>query len=333
MVAAVQAVPSSRPSPRFDLKAAQTKRVRPPPRIIVYGEPKIGKTSFGASAPGVILIPTEDGSLGVDVPRLPTKGKCETFDDVLQALTVLVDGDHDYKWVVVDTLNGAAQLCEKMVCARDFGGRWSSGNGKEGFDSFGKGAKASPHEMRQFLQLCDRLTQERGVGVILLAHAGLHKQGNALGADFQKFGGEMSKEMWALLSAWADQIGHACREIRATVREGEAKAKASMVNAERWLSFDGGPGRDAGARVGYEMPDKILLSWEAYAEAMGADKVPLLVEQAYGLAAKADDEVRENLKKRFAGEVTREALTELGKEKLEVMCNWLLSRQQQQGGV
>lgn len=332
MVAAVQSSGSPQ-SRRFDLKAAQGKVVRPPPRLIVYGEPKIGKTSFAASAPGVVLVPTEDGSLGVDVPRLPVRGKCESFGDVLEALRVLVTGEHNFQWVAIDTLNGVSQLCDEMVCERDFGGRWNSIPGKEGFNAYGKGEKASAQELRAFLVLLDRLTQERGIGVILLAHAGLHKQGNALGADFQKFGAQVSKEAWALVSGWSDQIGHACREIRATTRENERKAKADAVNAERWLSFDGGPGRDAGSRVGYEMPTKILLSWDAYAEASGADKVPLLVDQAMELAARADDEVKENLKKRFGGEVTRDGLAAIGKQKLEVMCNWLLSREQQQGGV
>lgn len=318
---------TARPS-RFSLSAPRRSATRPPPRVLIYGEPGIGKTTFGCSAPDVVLIPTEDGSLGLDVARLPTEGKCETWADVMQACKVLLAEEHNFKWVVIDTINQASHLCEAMVCERDFGGVWNTTKGAEGFSSYGKGEKAAAQEMRALLSLLDQLQQKRGMGVILLGHVGLLKQANALGADFYKFAGEMSKNAWALVCSWADQVGHACREMRATVRDGETKAKASAIGSERWIVFEGGPGRDAKSRAGYEMPEKILLSWDEYISASDADRIDALVEQAFNLSTRAPDGARASMARKLGGQITKDGLRTVGKQKLEATIGWLLSMQQ-----
>jgi len=107
------------------------------------------------------------------------------------------------------------------------------------------------------------------MGCILLAHQGLHRSGNALGEDFQKFGPDMNKYSWSLLLGWADHIGHACRDFMIHTPHGlEDKGKGIAIekNNTRWLVFEGGPGRDAGSRAGYEMPDRIELNWSHYAD-------------------------------------------------------------------
>jgi hypothetical protein len=164
------------------------------------------------------------------------------------------------------------------------------------------------------------------MGVILLAHAGLHKSGNALGPDFVKFGGDLTKPTWSLVSGWADQIGYASRDLRSAIREGEKKAKATENTSARWIQFEGGPGMDAGGRVGYEMPAKILLSWEDYEAQLKVDHVAGLLVQVKEILEESPDSVKAIVSKRFGGKLTDKALRDVGKTKLETMIGWLLAQ-------
>jgi hypothetical protein len=310
----------------------KTKPKKPPPRLVVYGTPKVGKTTFASGAEEVCLIPTEDGALAVDVYKLPTDGKCRTWQDVIDSVKALRDGKHKFKWAAIDTLNGAEELCAQAVCDRDFGGVWQPIKGKDAYNSFGKGDKATAQEFRHLLSILDQLQQERGVGIILLAHVGLHKTSNALGADYQKFGGNLNKHTWALVAGWADQIGFATQEMRVSVREGEQRAKASAISSTRWIEFDGNPAKDAGGRIGYEMPERIELSWDAYRDALSSDWVAALVDEATSLLKDAPAKAREVVKKRLGGEISEKALRGVGKAKLEALIGWLLQNKSNNNG-
>ena len=249
----------------WELKKSKRKIHRP--RTIVYGEPKVGKTTFGCSVPKGVLIPTEDGAAGMDIMQLP----CTTWDDVLKALTTLYKEKHDREWVVIDTVNGVTDLCAQYICDRDFGGNWEATKGKDGYNAFARGDKAMAQEFKRFINGLDMLRNEKGMGCILLAHQGLHRSGNALGDDFLKFAADVNKHAWSLLLGWADHIGHACRDFMVHTPQGKedsGKGIAKERSNTRWLVFDGGPGRDAGARAGYEMPERIELKWAAYADSI-----------------------------------------------------------------
>lgn len=240
-----------------------------PPRLGICGEPGVGKTTFASNAPGAIFIVTERGCDGVDIVRVPKDTICADWNDVLTAVSVVEavveKQPKDVQWVVLDTVDAAETLCAEYICQKNFGGNWESTSGKDGFNAWGRGDKATAQEFKKLLHKLDVLNS-KGVGIIMLMHLGLHRSGNALGQDFLKFGGNVNKHTWACILGWADQIGHACREFVVSKLGDEKKAKAIATpkTKDRQLIFDGGPARDAKSRVGYEMPDKIPLNWNIY---------------------------------------------------------------------
>src|ERR1700761_5198618 len=81
-------------------RPSEVKRL---PRILVYGRQKKGKSTFGATAPDVLVIDPEQGTdwmTGMDPQTWPVN-RWEDLNDVYSYLRM---GKHPYKWVVVDGL-------------------------------------------------------------------------------------------------------------------------------------------------------------------------------------------------------------------------------------
>ena len=70
-----------------------------------------------------------------------------TWDELLAAIRALIDQEHAYRTLVIDTLNGAERLCHEHVCRRDFGGRW----GRDGFTAYMTGYEVALADWRELL--------------------------------------------------------------------------------------------------------------------------------------------------------------------------------------
>jgi hypothetical protein len=306
---------------RFDLTKMPEVRKKPP-RMVLYGEPKIGKTSFAASAPNTVVLPTEEGAENIDVMRLPLEGVSNSWDEVLLALRTLRGGKHEFKWLAIDTVNGAERLLQNEVCREKFGNDWTS------YASFGRGDKVVGQRFGALLELLDDVRHERNMGIILICHQGLQKAGNALGEDFQKFAPSLHKHVWSLVCGWADQIGYAARNLRVQTNKGEQRAKAEAIGTERWITFEGGPALDAGCRVGYEMPSRILLDWHTYEKELNEDPKLRLAEQAYTMWRAASEKTKRATSDVVGDNPTQRSLKKLPKIRLEGMLNFLKSQEE-----
>jgi len=84
-----------------------------PPRVIIHSAHGVGKNTLAASMPDPIILQTEDGSGQIDCPKLPL---CKTFQEVMDQMTMVYKEDHQYKTLVVDSLDWMETLVHRHVC-------------------------------------------------------------------------------------------------------------------------------------------------------------------------------------------------------------------------
>jgi len=241
----------------FDLQSIRrTKRLRAP-KVVVCGPGKVGKTTFAASAPNAIGILTEDGADAVDAAAFPL---CASLQDVYAAMTTLLNEEHDYQTVFVDSLDWLEPLLLAHVCAVN---KWDNIE-KPGY---GRGYIAAAEEWRTLLAGLEALREKRGMCVILIAHDKIKHFDSPLHDGYDQYTLKLNDRATALVQEWADVIGWASHKITTVESDdprGDTKARST---GQRILHVEAHPAHPGGNRFGLKnMP----LSWEAFVAALAA---------------------------------------------------------------
>jgi hypothetical protein len=237
-----------------------------PPRLGIYGTEGIGKSTFGARAPAPIFVPTEDGLGEIDCHRFPL---AKSFEEVLEALAELYREPHSYQTVVVDSLDWLERLIWDEVCA-EYGVK----SIEKADGGYAKGYTHALTWWREFLSRLDLLRNNRGMVVILIAHAKVEKFEDPESAAYDRYSPRLHKHATALITEWCDAVLFATRRFRTETEEAgfnRTRTIAAPVGAdggERILRTVGSPACVAKNR--YSLPGELPLSWDALVAAMSA---------------------------------------------------------------
>ena len=138
------------------------RRSDKPPRIVIYGVPGIGKTSLAAEFPDPIFIQTEEGAGNLELTTFAAE-PFTTFGQIDEAIELLLTGDHEFRTVVVDSLDWLEPIVWAETCR---GNKWQSIEEP----GFGKGYAIADVTWRYLLGRLGMLRDQRGMTLILLAH-------------------------------------------------------------------------------------------------------------------------------------------------------------------
>jgi hypothetical protein len=232
-----------------------------PRRVMVYGTQGIGKSTFGAAAPGAVFVPTEDGVGLIDCAKFPL---ARSYGDVMAALRELQTEAHEFRTVVIDSLDWLERLVFEEVCA---------GENVTNIERIGyqKGYTFALNYWRPLLAQLDELRFSRQMGVVLIAHAKVEKFQTPEDAAFDRFSPRLHKLASALVQEWCDEV------FFCTYSAASNPQKVRNAEPERLMRTSEGPTHVAKNRLG--MPAELPLEWAAY---------QYFIEQAYQVPAVAD---------------------------------------------
>lgn len=244
----------------FDLSSIKrTKRIRAP-RIVVCGPGKVGKTTFAASAPDVVFICTEDGCDAVDVPAFPL---CTSLADVYEAIGTLLNEEHDFKTLAIDSLDWLEPMLHTHVCNMN---KWKDIEAP----GFGKGYVAAAAEWRVLLSGLDALRDQRDMGIILIAHDKVKRVESPLTDGYDSHALKLHERAAGIAMEWADVIGFASHKVYTSEKDGGGfgkKETKAIGSGERVLMVESNPAHCGGNRFGLtDMP----LDWSAFQSAFSS---------------------------------------------------------------
>ena len=226
-----------------------------PRRLMCYGVPGIGKSSFAAQADAPVFIPTEDGLGEIDCYRFPI---ATTLTQVLDAITALYQEDHAFRTVVIDSLDWLERLIWTEVCTKRCVPSIED-------IPYGKGYAFAIAHWRDVLDGLTALRDERGMTVVLLAHAKVERYENPETDSFDRYAPRLHKTANALIIEWCDEVLFANYKVfTKTTDEGFNRQRVQGVGSgERILRTSERPAHIAKNRLG--LPDELPLSWAALA--------------------------------------------------------------------
>jgi len=238
-----------------DLKSI-SKNSPKPPRTIIYGAAGIGKTTFASTAPAPIFILTEDGLGDLEVPAFPL---ASTYEDVMEALTTLGKDDHQYKTVVIDSLDWLESLVWSATCKR-------LGVATIEAPGYGKGYVEASTEWREFFRYVTALRDFKNMNVIMIAHGAITRVEDPVHPAYDTHGLKLHKRAAAIAEEYSDVVGYAALKTMLTTESagfGEKRNRA-ISTGEHVLFLSGTPAYTAKNR--YHMPEVVPLNWNEFAK-------------------------------------------------------------------
>lgn len=226
-----------------------------PLRAILYGVEGVGKSTFASQAPSPIFLCSEDGTSQLDIARFPSP---RSWAEVLEAIRVLTHEEHDFKTLVIDTLDWLEPLCWHHVCQLA---------GKQSIEEFGygKGYLLALEQWRQLLGRLDVLVRTRRMHVVLLAHAAIRRVDDPQTGPFDRYRMKLHDKTSDVLREWVDAVLFARHEVVTFERNGKTRGRSSgarVLHTTWTAAYD--------AKNRFDLPETLPLAWDELEAAVQA---------------------------------------------------------------
>jgi hypothetical protein len=273
-------------------------------RFCLYGDEGVGKTTAAAAAPKPIIFDVEDGSANLDIARYPfTEGAGghvpATYEQIMAGIDDLIRSDHDFRTLIIDSLDRLESLIWKYLLARDSKRRFTMNkSGKELHSiedyGYGKGYILALDQWRSFCRVLDLLRQGKRMNIILIGHQHIRTFKNPEGDDFDRYHIQVHDKAAGFLKGWCDVVGFCCYEGGgAKLDADDPRAKgystgARLMKLERTAAYDAKSRIPLPAEVKLDLADPWGPLGAALAAAKGATPAKLQKAIAAELARLAD---------------------------------------------
>jgi hypothetical protein len=247
----------------MDLKelVKSTKKTSPP-KMLIYSEHGLGKSSLAAAAPSPVFINIEDGLSEVDAKAFPV---AETYEDVKKYLSIVLTEDLGYKTLVIDTVDWLETRINEYVCQQ---------NGKNSISdfSYGSGFQQTFEETVKIVNMLNKIYREKNMGIILLSHAVIKSFSNPLGGDYDTYRLKLREKNAELYLEYVTLVSFLHIPVFVTTEKKGFSEKTQTVSSGRVLSVSPNAGFSAKNRYNITEDIQVPSPAEGFGNLMNAIK-------------------------------------------------------------
>lgn len=224
-----------------------------PPIIVLYGVEKIGKSTFASAMESPIFLPFEDGVNNISTSAFPL---LKSWNDFIEATTALATEPHQYKTLVIDTIDALEPIIWDKVCTDSNAKSIEKVGG-----GYGKGYAEALEDWRIYHDTLEYFRRVHGMTILQLAHSKVKEVKLPDQEIFDKYNLKLqdgkNTSAAAFIFERADMIlfaNYQTNLLKEKTANDETRARA-IGNGQRYLFTEERPAFKAGNRYG--LPDKI----------------------------------------------------------------------------
>jgi len=180
----------------------------------------------------------------------------------VENLNDLLNEKHDYKTVVIDSIDWLEKLAVQKVCSDIKKSTLAELD-------FGKGYALLIPQFESVIHLLNQLRKVRKMNVILIAHTKLEKIADPSGASYDQYAPRLDKRVNGIVKEWVDIIAFATHTVAKTEQDEGFKKTRTTVKVvkdkdgnDRILFLESNPAIVAKSR--YTLPAKMPLDGEVF---------------------------------------------------------------------
>ena len=216
-------------------------------RLLIYGIPKVGKSTFASQAPSPVFLGLDAGTGHLDVARFPEP---KTWADVVTCVKAYATEEHAYRTLVLDPIGWFEPLAYAHLCKLH---GWANIEAP----GYGKGYVVALDLWRELLGYLAQ-AWSKGHHIILVAHSQIKTFRNPAGDDYERYAPLVQDKLYGILQAWVEAVLFASYDVVVN------KEHKGMLRGPRVLRTTYAPAHEAGNRL--DLPDTVPLAWAALDE-------------------------------------------------------------------
>ena len=162
--------------------------------MLLYGAPKIGKSTFCSRFENAFFIATEPGLNFLETYNL----RANSWDEAWEIVDALTESPRQFSPIVVDTVDKLWDFCCENIAQKN-------GVAHVGMIGFGRGYAQGEDEFKKYIQALVQLN----VGIIFTSHSAYIEVTNPLtGEPMKRFAPSVDKRVRNIINPLVDIIGY-----------------------------------------------------------------------------------------------------------------------------